>query len=131
MTDSYISFYLKRSRIRVFADAIRGIGSPKYICFMMDDTGEKLAMIPYAKKDFHSHRVPKDGYSQTKGMEISSMKLCQIISSKYNWNPEFSYRVPGKIIPERQIALFFLARGEVICDEAKYGLTWTRPDLAQ
>ena len=131
MTDTYISFYLKTNRIRVFVDAIRGIGSPKYICLLIDEKGENLAVVPYRKKDFHSHRVPRELYSNTRGMEISSLKLCQIISQKYNWNPASSYRVPGKVIPEKGLALFFLARGEAICDEIQRqkGLTWTRPDL--
>ena len=32
MADTYISFYLRNNRIHVFVDALRGIGSPKYIC---------------------------------------------------------------------------------------------------
>ena len=99
--------------------------------FINIEKGENLAVVPYRKKDFHSHRVPRELYSNTRGMEISSLKLCQIISQKYNWNPDSSYRVPGKVIPEKGLALFFLARGEAICDEIQRqkGLTWTRPDL--
>lgn len=99
MNETFISFYLKANRIHVFVDALRGIGSPKYIGFMLKENGQSLAMLPYDKKDFHSHRVPSSVYNGGKRMDVSSMKLCTMLADMYNWEQERSYRVPGDIIP--------------------------------
>lgn len=58
MADVYISFYLKANRIHIFMDTLRSIGSPKRICFMIEENGRTLLIAPYAQKDFKSHEVP-------------------------------------------------------------------------
>ena len=114
MNETYLSFYLRANRIHVFIDALRGIGCPKFISFMIDETGRSLAMVPYDKKDFYSHRVPFSVYNGGKGMEVSSIRLCRILAREQNWDPEKSYRVPGDIIPKQKIALFYLTEAEEI-----------------
>ena len=79
MTDTYISFYLRNNRIHVFVDALRSIGSPKYVCFMIAEDGNTLILSPYKRKDFHSHRVPQDVYHGIGGFNLASMPLCQIV----------------------------------------------------
>ena len=118
MNDSNISFYLRANRIHVFVDALRGIGSPRFICFMLDETGRTLAITPYPRKDYHSHRVPQSVYQGEKGMEVSSLRLCRIISNLYKWNQDASYRVPGTVFPKQRIAVFYLDSAEVIEREA-------------
>lgn len=54
MTNTYISFYLNANRVHVFIEALRGIGSPKRICFMIDKDGRNLLLVPYGKRDFVS-----------------------------------------------------------------------------
>ena len=112
--ETYLSFYLKPKRIHIFVDALRGIGSPKYICFLLQENGETVVMAPYSKKDFHSHRVPQAVYRGMRGMELSSLPLCTILSSLYGWESECSYRVPGKIIREKNYAIFYLKKAEII-----------------
>ena len=72
MHETHISFYLKANRIRIFVDALRGIGSPSRICFMIEESGETLLVAPYGKRDFRSHAVPPEVYGGTGGMEVSS-----------------------------------------------------------
>jgi len=110
MDNSSISFYLKYSRIHVFIDMLRGLGCPKFICFLIDDGGNKLLVTPYTFKDFHSHRVPKDVYNGFKGMDLTSLGLCRILAALHHWEDGCSYRVPGRVDPERRIALFDLDR---------------------
>lgn len=112
MTDTNISFYLKTNRIHIFVDALRGIGSPKYISFMISDDGSKLIMKPYDKKDFHSHRVSTNVYNGLKRLELSSLPLCNILSQMFGWGENETYRVPGKIMTQQRIIVFSL-------DEAK------------
>lgn len=114
MNDTYISFYLRPHRIHVFADALRGIGSPEYICFMIDETGNSLVMSPYPHKDFKSHHVSKAVYSGSKSLEISSFGLCKIISQLQNWDPDYSYRIPGKVLTNQNIAVFSLSEATQI-----------------
>lgn len=47
-------------------------------------------------------------------MEVSSMKLCQIIARMYQWDSDRSYRVPGFVLQDRTAAIFNLGLAEVI-----------------
>lgn len=114
MQETYISFYLKASRIHIFVDALRGLGNPSRICFMIEENGKTLLIAPYEKRDFKSIGVPADVYNGMGCMEVSSMKLCRIIAGIHHWDLERSYRVPGKIHTEHNVAIFSLTEAEVI-----------------
>lgn len=108
MDETHISFYLKANRIRVFIGALRGIGSPKRICLLLDDDLKNIIVAPYAQKDFRSHRVPQKVYTESQGMEINSMKLCRTIAGAKGWDCKHSYCVPGKVLQPQKIAIFDL-----------------------
>ena len=114
MNSTYISFYLNSNRIHIFIEALRGIGNPKRICFMLDQNGKSLLMLPHKKKDFISHEVPQKVYSGSDSMEICSKKLCRILAGQHSWDVSRSYRVPGVIITEKELAVFDLMKAEVI-----------------
>lgn len=108
MTDTYISFYLRNNRIHIFVDALRGIGCPKYVCFMISDDGKTLILSPYGKKDFHSHRVPQDVYHGVGSFDLSSIRLCQILTTEFGWDSSKSYRIPGRVYEDKKIVVFDL-----------------------
>lgn len=112
--ETNISFYLRANRIHIFVDALRGIGEPSRICFMISKNGESLLITPYDKRDFKSHGVPQEVYSGTGSMEISSIKLCRIIADLHGWQLYQSYRVPGKVYESKRIAIFDLDKAEII-----------------
>ena len=114
MNETYISFYLRSNRIHVFTNALREIGEPSRICFLVGENGHSLLMVPYRKRDFRSHNVPRDVYSGCDSMEISSMKLCRIIAFIHNWDIRQSYRVPGRIFPDEQVVICDLDGAAVI-----------------
>ena len=114
MADTYISFYLRNNRIHVFVDALRGIGSPKYVCFMISDDGNTLILRPYGKKDFHSHRVPPDVYHGIGGFNLTSLRLCQILITEFGWDGDKSYRIPGRLNEDKRIVVFDLRRASKI-----------------
>ena len=114
MNETYISFYLRSNRIHVFTNALREIGEPSRICFLIGENGHSLLMVPYRKRDFRSHHVPRDVYNGCDSMEISSMKLCRIIAFIHKWDIRLSYRVPGKIITDEQVVIFDLDRAAII-----------------
>lgn len=87
----------------------------------MQKNGQTLAIVPYMKKDFCSHRVSQDAYGGTDGMEVCSLKLCQIIAKLYNWDSDCSYRVPGYVLSDHSAAIFNLTQAEVI-DKPFYNL---------
>ena len=114
MHETNISFYLKCYRIHVFVDALRGIGSPKRICFMMSENGDSLMVAPYEKRDLKSHSVPSAVYAGSGGMEINSYKLCRLIAGMQGWDLERSYRIPGVVYTNQQAVVFDLRKAEVI-----------------
>lgn len=114
MVSTYISFYLNSNRIHVFVDALRGIGSPNRICFMIEPDGKRILMLPHTKKDFISHGVPLAVYSGTDSLKISSKKLCRIFAGQHNWDLSRSYRVPGVVITEKCVAVYDLTKAEMI-----------------
>ncbi len=113
-TDSYISFYLKANRIHIFVNALRDIGEPKRICFLLDDNGETLVIIPHGNRDLISHSVPRDIYRGMKCMEVCSKKLCQLLAALHGWNPNFSYRIPGIVDTDQRIAKYNLIKAQPI-----------------
>ena len=121
MNETYISFYLRYNRIHVFTNALREIGEPSRICFMIGENGHSLLMVPYKKRDFRSHYVPRDVYSGCDSMEINSMKLCRIIAFIHNWDVRKSYRVPGRICPDEQVVIFNLDGAAIINVVNNYG----------
>ncbi len=114
MNETYISFYLRTNRIHIFVDALRALGCPRFICLMIQEDGSSIAIIPYKKKDFRSHRVPSDVYVGTSGMEASSIKLCRIVSELHQWEDDCSYRVPGFVLHNPKVAFFDLRRADII-----------------
>ena len=114
MDNTFISFYLKEYKIRVFTEALRGLDNPKRICFMLDEDGNRLLMLPHEKKDFVSHAVPDSVYSGGRHMEVNSKKLCWLLADQHGWDRSRSYRVPGVIVAEKQLAAFDLTQAEQI-----------------
>lgn len=114
MEQTYISFYLRYNNILIFRRALREIGEPKRICFMFSDDEKHFLIKPYDKVDFKSHKVPKNAYTGTGSMVISSKKLCRILANKCSWDISKSYRVSGIIKPEQKLVLFDLDTAQKI-----------------
>lgn len=112
MAETYLSFYLRNNRIHIFTEALRGIGSPQVVCFLMGSNGESLVLSPYSKKDFHSHRVPPSVYHGKKSFELTSIRLCKMLAANFNWDCNMSYRVPGVILEQQKIVMFDLRQAQ-------------------
>lgn len=108
MMDTYLSFYLKNNRIHIFVKALREIGCPKYICFMLSEEGNSLLLAPYERKDFHSHRVPATVYNGKSSLELTSIRLCRLLATEFDWDCGKSYRVPGKVSKTQGVIAFDL-----------------------
>ncbi len=71
-------------------------------------------MLPYKKRDYRSHYVPRDVYNGCNSMEINSMIFCRIIAFIHNLDVRKSYRVPGRIFPDEQVVIFNLNGASLI-----------------
>ncbi len=111
--DTYISFYLRESKIHVFRKTLAELGNPQFVRFRVHEDGKSMIMEAYDKKDFQSHRVPKKNREDW-SMEIHSMPLCNLIRNKLKWEEGKSYRIPGKAYPGQQLAVFDLTAAEII-----------------
>ncbi|MBQ6481655.1 MAG: hypothetical protein IJI45_11100 [Anaerolineaceae bacterium] len=114
---SYISFYLRSNVIRVFVSAIRKIRQPRFIRFMLNTETMQLVMIPADRKDFQSFRVPKgvlNPGTKRQNMAIHSQQFCHLLSERLGWNENYSYRVPGTVFAEQNLARYDLSKATVI-----------------
>lgn len=111
---TYISFCLKSNRIRVFVKALKGIGSPQRICFMLSSDGQSLLLVPYEKRDLKSHGVPSQVYHGEGDFRIHSYKLCRLLAGQHHWDLNSSYRVPGWVYLDQRLAVFDLPSAKII-----------------
>lgn len=115
---TYLAFYLRSDTARVYVGALRGIGEPKIIRFLINPDTMEMIMQPYHRKEFQSFRVPKGVYEPDHGiyrsMQVHSKEFCRLVAGQLGWTDQVSYRVPGKIYRERKMVLFELRKAEII-----------------
>lgn len=111
---TYISFYLKNSTIRVFTSSVRKIGSPRYVRFLVNPETNKMAMTSYDKKEFSSFRVSGKVYLDSKcsSLKICSKKFCTLLSNRFGWGENKSYRIPGEVFPKEKIVIYDLTEAK-------------------
>lgn len=114
MADStFVSFYLRYDTVHIFCDALRKIGRPEYIRFLVNENSLQMVMQAHDKKEFISFRVPKalygHQYGTRKRMHIRSKAFCQLLAAKMGWEPTKSYRIPGIIFPSQNLVRYDLA----------------------
>lgn len=115
MGDStYISFYLRSNTIHIFCKAIREIGNPEFIRFLIHLDGIKLVMQAYTQLEFISFRVPCSVYEKKGSMELRSKAFCGVIASHMGWDTRKSYRIPGNIYPKQRLVQFDLSKAVAI-----------------
>lgn len=114
MNGVHLSFYLKTSRIHIFVEALRLIGCPGRICFLISADGRSLLMRAHETRDLKSHKIPRNVYAGRRSVEISSRKLCGLLADLHGWDLERSYRVSGVLMGDRRSVRFSLAEAEAI-----------------
>lgn len=112
---TYVSFYLKDGKIHVYADAIRSLGTPDFIRFLLNQDGSSMIMEPYHTKEFQSIRVKKDNISGK--LYFRCRPLCRLLEHTRGWNHLQSYRIPGRLIQNQRIILFDLTQAAVISSQ--------------
>ncbi len=117
MNNTYISFYLKEGKVHIPTVTLRDIGSPPYVRFLLNEDGSSMVLEPYDHKAFPSMRVPKKIYAEQYAggrMEFRCMALCRIMSGRFGWDTQSSYRVPGRLISKQRLVLLDVTGAEMI-----------------
>lgn len=71
-------------------------------------------MQAHERRDLTSHMIPREVYDGTRSLEISSCRLCKILTELHGWDPACSYRVPGRVTMDARSVMFFLDKAGVI-----------------
>lgn len=98
MSNTFISFYLSDGRIHIPLEALRGLGNPKYVHFLLSEDGNSMIMKPCERKVFSSMRVPAKIYLKKDRhlkMDVNCIMLCRLLAKHLSWSMEHSYRAPG------------------------------------
>lgn len=111
---THISFYLRVGTIHIHRSTIRALGNPAFIRFLISDDGTTLLVQSYHKKDFRSFRVPESINDEIGRVQIHSKGLCAVFVKRFGWQPDLSYRIPGKPFPAQGVAAFDLTRADAI-----------------
>ena len=114
--NTYISFYLSDGTCKVFTNAIRTLGNPKYVRFLINPVTLAMAMEEYGEKTFTSFKISKNmlGGRNCHGLRIYSKKFCDVVATRMGWDPKKSYRVPGFIYPEQKLVIYDLTSAKEI-----------------
>ena len=121
MYDTFISFYLSGGRLHIQSDALRKIGCPSFVRFLMNEDGCSMVMAPYNRKVFASMRVPKGVYDKSlkrNQMEIKCAPFCRLMAQHLGWEADCSYRIQGKVYASQRIVKYDLHTAYAIKGEA-------------
>lgn len=121
MYDTFVSFYLSGGRLHIQSDALRKIGCPSFVRFLMNEDGCSMIMEPYNRKVFASMRVPKGVYDKSvkrSQMEIKCAPFCRLMAQHLGWDTSCSYRIQGKVYAAQRIVKYDLHTAYAIKGEA-------------
>lgn len=111
---THISFYLRLGTIHIHHTTIRNLGNPAFIRFLISDDGNTMLVQSFDKKTFQSFRVPGYPSDQLGKVQIHSKGFCDMMVRRFGWDPEMSYRIPGKPYPTQSVAAFDLSKADAI-----------------
>lgn len=114
---TYISFYNKGGTIRIFKRALRSIGKPKFIRFLLHEENRLLLLEPYEKITFTSFRMPQNFEDDNGKFDVYSKAFTRLISKAMGWDSQRSYRIKGEIDENKQTIIFDLSKAEIITED--------------
>ncbi|MCF0238805.1 MAG: hypothetical protein HUK24_09405 [Sphaerochaetaceae bacterium] len=119
--DTYISFYLSKCTFRLFKSALRQIGNPPYIRFLVSNKDMSIVMQAFDEKTQISFKISEKmlakGNSQS--LVVHSKRLCSILASVMGWDVTKNYRIKGRIYPSQQLVKFDLSTAVIAMREKK------------
>ena len=107
---------MRDGTIHVYAEAVRFLGQPKFIRFLLNKDGSSMLMESYHKKEFQSFRVPQEALAPRK-MRIFSRSFCRLLAYTLKWDVDKSYRVPGQYVASKRVVVFDMTKAIAIGSE--------------
>lgn len=110
--DTYMTIHMNPYYIRVFRNALKAVGMPRYVRFLMEPDSARMAMTAYGRKEFTSFKVPNGAMvhgSKSGCVKIFSHVLCKSIYRQFGWDPTRTYHIPGKLFPEQKTVVYNLS----------------------
>ncbi|MCR5331775.1 MAG: hypothetical protein K6E62_11415 [Lachnospiraceae bacterium] len=103
-TKVLITLDLKKNRIRIFKSTLELLGRPRNIHILVNPADRKLIIRPTVPDKKASLKI---NYKTVAECEFYSRQLIEHLSALLPQNdPEFSYRISGRLVPEQGFALF-------------------------
>ncbi len=101
----------KKNRIRVYKSTLNALDKPPYIQFLVNPTQKLVALLALEEANSSNQLQKIDWTDSTleNSFEIYSKPLVQnIFEILDGLDDTFAYRITGKIIPDKKIAIFAL-----------------------
>ena len=110
-----ISFSLERGRVLIHRSALRSIGMPSNIRFLLNTGAKKVAVQVCEAIDRDSFTVPN--LEDTGSYEICSMNFINVLYRLAGWKKEKSYRIYGNVFAKNRLVEYDLSDATEITDE--------------
>ena len=109
--NTFMSFYLKDTQMRISTKALRDIGMPYYVRFLVNPQTNQMIMQAYDKKELTSFKVARKVFIDSKyhSFRIASKQFCTAVTHQLHWDMNRSYRVPGVIYSKQNLVQFDLS----------------------
>lgn len=109
---TYLTVGVKPYYLRVFRNALKVIGTPPYVRFLIEPETSRMAMIAHDRKELTSFRVPpriKESGNKNDCVKVFSHVLCKALYRQFEWDTSKTYRIPGKIIRTQRVVVYDLS----------------------
>ena len=108
---------ISKYRIRIHRTTIKALGNPGYVLLLVNPEEKIIGIIPTDRNDKQSHRIRYNGHS----CEIYSMLFVETIGVLMdNFKTGNRYIIEGKVISNKNLALFELGKAEIFNNELQF-----------
>ena len=105
-----LSLDFKRNRIRIHKSAIRSIGNPDSIQFLVNPQKGMLAIMRSDHSDLRAHRLHWRQLAHGQSFELHSKRLLRRLQGLCAaWQDNRTYRIRGETVPNQGVAVFRVA----------------------
>ena len=105
-----ITFNLSQGRITIFKKTLEVINFPEYYHFLFNPEDRMFAIQACSMDDNDAHRLSVDMNRKFR-CEVKSMSLVRFVYQTCGWKEKRSYRIQGRVEPEKQLVRFDLKSG--------------------
>lgn len=110
---------LKKYRIRIHKNTLHLIGNPEHVLLLVNPEEHTLAILRCDRSDPRAHHMTMPSIINKKSFELYSRSLIKSLRDIcYNWQDNQSYRLYGEIIPNENIARFYMSDA-ILINEAE------------